>query len=338
MAYLYKQCILLSDLPITGWYRYRDMFQILPPTASMKKAPYLIGGNKPCIFQWKSRKADAVRINSVTQEEIPDWVLDVELSSEVFREIVLVLGVISVNRISCSTGKQGWFIPTEREGDIEPIWGQESYFCREISANISSFSEVTGLDAIPMIPSNRHYNTLYQHMDNVFSLPEDITLILDAYFILSEVDKNAFLCASTLFEQGANTWSISPSLSFVGFVSCLETLVNVENNDTPVEKCEQCQQKKHQVTKKFLNFMLKYGNNDSTFKKFSNKIYKYRSEIVHSGQLLNGDLMPEKFGHHDSIEDDEFRRGVIRACRICMVNWLFERAKNTHPTMLKRDS
>ncbi|RRA93605.1 hypothetical protein CF109_12705 [Aeromonas veronii] len=97
----------------------------------------------------------------------------------------------------------------------------------------------------------------------------------------------------------------------------------------PVEKCEQCQQKKHQVTKKFLNFMLKYGNDDPTFKKFSNKIYKYRSNIVHSGQLLNGDLMPEKFGHHDSIEDDEFRRGVIRACRICMVNWLFERAKNT---------
>ncbi|MNQ83902.1 hypothetical protein D3C85_990050 [compost metagenome] len=296
-----------------------------------------MGGSNPFIFQWRSKKTDAVRKNPVSQEYLPDWLLDNELSSETFREIVLVLGVISANRVFCSTGKQGWFISMNCEDDFEPIWGQESYFCREVSANISSFSEVTCLDSIPVTPSNRHYNYLYHHIDDVFSLPEDITLILDSYFILSEADKNAFLSACALFEQGANTWSVSPSLSFIGFVSCLETLVNIENKNIPVEKCAQCQQKKHQVTKKFLNFMSKYGNDDPSFKKFSNRIYTYRSNIVHSGQLLNGDLMPAKFGHHDSIEDDDFRKGVIRACRICMVNWLIERAKNTPPTMFKRD-
>ncbi len=82
MTYLYKQCTLLSDLPITGWYQYRDMFQILPPSDAMKKTPYTMGGSNPFTFQWRSKKTDAVRKNPVSQEYLPDWLLDNELSRE----------------------------------------------------------------------------------------------------------------------------------------------------------------------------------------------------------------------------------------------------------------
>ena len=325
MTDLYRQAIVLSALPVTGWYRYKDIFQIIPPTEALKRPP-AAQAHHPLIFQWRYTASKEQRTIS-GHFDVPQWLLDKENSAEKARELLLALGVFLTTRIFEYRERQSWFVDLENTGSdaLEPKWGQELYTAQDFKSSIENFSSVEGVQKTNEIESNHYFNKRFIEYDAVFDTPQNLKLLLDCFFSLSANDKNAFLSSCALFEQGMEVWGMSPSLSFVGFVSCLETLVNADNRDVTVEKCSECGQDRHRVTKKFHDFFLKYGDASPEFKKYAMKIYKYRSKVVHTGELFNGEVMPEKFGSDERIYDDDFRRSVIRTCRICMVNWVLAR-------------
>lgn len=325
MTDLYRQAIVLSTLPVTGWYRYKDIFQIIPPTDAVKR-PSITSAHHPLIFQWRYPASKEQRTIS-GNFEVPQWLLDKENSAEKARELLLALGVFLTARIFEYRGKQSWFVDLENAGSetLEPKWGQELYTAQNFQSPIESLSSVVEIQKIEEIESNQYFNRRFIEYDAVFDVPQNLNFLLDRFFNLSANDKNSFLSSCALFEQGMEVWSTSPSLSFVGFVSCLETLINAEHKDAAVEKCSECGQDRHRVTKKFRDFFLAYGDDSQEFKKYAMKIYKYRSKVVHTGELFNGEVIPEKFGSDGRIHDNDFRRGVIRTCRICMVNWMLAR-------------
>lgn len=325
MTDLYRQAIVLSSLPVIGWYRYRDVFQILPPHEELKRPPAVLA-HHPLIFQWRYPESKEPR-TILGHFDVPKWVLDKENAAEQARELLLVLSVLLSNRIFEYHGRQSWFVDLEKTGSsaLDPKWGQELYTGQDFKGSIENFSSVDGVPAIEEVESNHYFNRRFISYDAVFDIPKDLTWLLDRFFDLSSEDKKAFLSSCALFEQGVDVWSMYPSLSFVGFVSCLETLINVDNRDVTVERCNECGQDRHRVTRKFRDFFLRYGDDSPEFKKYAMKIYKYRSRVVHTGELFNGEVMPEQFGSDNRIYDDDFRRSVIRTCRICMVNWMLAR-------------
>lgn len=325
MTDLYRQAIVLSAQPVTGWYRYKDIFQIIPAADTVKRPPAR-RAHHPLIFQWRYVASKEPRI-LYGDFDVPQWLLDKESSAEKARELLLALGVFLTNRIFEYRGKQSWFVNLENSGleALQPQWGQELYTTYDFKSPIESLSSVVEIQKIDEIESNHYFNRDFVYHDAVFDVPQNLNLLLDCFFSLPVDDKNAFLSSCALFEQGMDVWSISPSLSFVGFVSCLETLVNAEYRNVEVEKCSVCRQDRYRVSKKFLDFFLKYGDDSKEFRKYAMKIYKYRSKVVHTGELFNGEVMPEKFGSDERIDENDFRRSVIRTCRICMINWMLAR-------------
>lgn len=222
-----------------------------------------------------------------------------------------------------------WYLDLEGGpgGVSEAKWGQRSYYANGVANSIEGFASVEGMKKIDELEINSYFNRRYISFDAVFDAPQNLTTLLDGYFGLSDEDKKAFLSSCALFEQGVEAWSMYPSLSFVGLVSCLETLINADNKGTKVETCKECNQDRHRVVKKFRDFFQRYGNDSKEFKEYALKIYKYRSRVVHTGELFHGEVMPEKFASGERIDVDEFRRSVIRTCRVCMVNWINSRVK-----------
>ena len=326
MADLYRQAIVLSSLPVKGWYRYRDVFQILPPNKNLKN-PHVVSAHHPFIFQWKYPESTEPRSKS-PDFDVPKWVRDKDNAAEKAREILLILGVFLNNRIFEYRGRQGWFIDLEDEAprNSEPRWGQEAYFARGFDANIEGFDDVEELSEVEEVATSEYLNRRFITYDAAFEVPKDLGFLLSSYFSLSQENKSSFLSSCALFEQAIDAWGAYPSLSFVGFVSCLETLINADHKGVKVERCGECGQERHRVAQKFREFFLKYGNDSQEFKRYAMKIYRYRSKVVHTGELFSGEVMPLDFDSHESIiNDDEFRRSVIRTCRICMVNWLISR-------------
>lgn len=322
MSDLFRQAVVLTRLPVKGLYRYRDIFQVLPPRDDFTK-PNAMVGHYPLIFQWKYQAPQVVE-KEPGQPEMPHWVHENDASGAKAREIFLVLGVFLNSRLFEYQGKKSWFLPLDEShrGSMEPLWGQELYTVRDFSNSIDDLSDVDGIEEIEKVESNTYFNRYAETLDAVFDLPKDLDCLLDAYFELDANRRERFLSACALFEKGAELWGSQPSLSFIAFVSSLETLINLEHKDEEVEKCGECGQDRYRVTKKFRDFFAKYGSDSPEFKKYSMEIYNYRSKVVHTGELFVGEVIPEKFGSHDRIFDDDFRRSVTRTVRMCIANWL----------------
>lgn len=127
---------------------------------------------------------------------------------------------------------------------------------------------------------------------------------------------------------------ISHSLGFAALVSALETLVAFEHHGKDVERCSTCGQERHRVTKKFQDFVIKYGYQDPRFQKQAQKLYSVRSKILHEGRLRLADDPRHPFwemythGGPGSIDAhapyaEAWQHGeLVALARICFVHWL----------------
>lgn len=158
-----------------------------------------------------------------------------------------------------------------------------------------------------------------------FILPDYVESFFDAYFSLDADDLFVFRKACYLFYSGVELRSTNPSFSFASFVSAIETLMAHEAE--PPAHCKECGQPKYRLRAGFRDFILKYGyggKNSTEGNKFSNKLYDYRSKILHAGQLLMGDMFWHAPDNDDDIVDLEesfLHKELLGATRICLVNW-----------------
>ena len=171
---------------------------------------------------------------------------------------------------------------------------------------------------------------------NEIDLPSNIDLILAKYFNLSKEEQK--ICDSSLhqFCNALDLFNTMKSLSFFAFVSCIETLVNYEFKDVIVEfDCNDCKSIKsssHQCNKcgkpiwgisaKYREFLFKYVANNIEAKKLYNKIYNIRSQITHTGFLINGDNFID-WDFNDKTESINIKHlEVMQLCRRAVGNWL----------------
>ena len=322
----YRRVIALSNIPITGWYRYSDSFQILPADADAPRPPAVLN-HHPCIIEFRFEIDETPR-ERPDGNVLPQWVTNNDDAFKILKEILLLLSAFSHDRVFTYSHKQSWFIPMgtkEEEPASKNIqWGQEGYTYEAFESDIESLSD-SEAEPIQLIETNEYFNRYGRRIDQEYDLPENINELLDTYFSLEKNEKDSFLSACILHNQGMKIWSEHPSLSFAAFVSSLETLITVEHKGTKIEACKECGQERYRVIKKFRDFFGKYGSPSPEFRKYAVKIYKYRSKILHRGELFMGEITPIRFGSMEGFDDDELRRSIIRTCRICFVNWLLNR-------------
>ncbi len=240
--------------------------------------------------------------------------------------------------------KQYWFIPitgSRPEAEENPtasVWGQLGYMTSN-NGSIEEFSK-PGCDHAKMVPMKEYYaqwrDAQYVGQENHLDLPDILDQLLDAYLSLENSQKKAFYAACHLYNQALDIYNNAPSLSLIAAVSGIEALVKSEllNDGEKVTKCKECGAEpsletcsccglpRHRVGSRFREFLKRYGSPE--LKQFSDSLYKFRSSIAHTGELLREDLFDHGFYVDEKDEQEMFRRNALEVVRTTMLNWLLE--------------
>lgn len=338
-----RQEIVMSEIRVTGIFKYKDIFQMRPIYSDAPVLEWPIG-HHPFLLEYKY----TVPHSSETKynPELLDLVLSTEIdhdsSDKTKKWILLALSMFSKFRVFQypAAHEQQWFITLPHDsknlnGSLIPLWGYPGYGYQGIVARI--IDGFSGEDILPLQlrKTNEYYSTerarthVIGQTPTEFELPERIGEFLDAYLSLPEKAREKYLSACSLFDQGVELFYRMPSLAFAACVSSLETLIAADNEDQPREVCKSCGQPKYKVRQGFLEFIRKYGDDSQETRKIADKIYGRRSSLLHEGQLFLGETGPRTIETADDwLKDDHMRRDVIRFFRACIINWLITRNKD----------
>lgn len=322
MTETFKSFIMLTNANVTGQYRYRDVFQILPAPDHFPRAPCL-EAHHPCLLELKYSFTPDPSKKMLDQTEVPDWMQRKDYERKLICEIMNLFGVFSFSKFVNTQDIHSWTVRAEGGLAAEPEWRQLSYFVREHQHEIDKFTN-SPISKIEEIDTTKFYNFGARYTGSDFSIPDLFGATLYAYYNLDQDSKSAFLRSATLFNNAVKIQSISPSISFACFVSSIESLVDYIHKGVKVEKCRECSAPRYAVTKKFTDFLTKYSSESKELIRFYKQAYGQRSKILHAGALFLGEHIPKDWGESD-WEAYHMNSGIERICRIAFTNWILDK-------------
>jgi len=321
MTETFKSFIMLTNANVTGKYRYRDKFQILPAPDDFPRAPCL-EAHHPCLLELKYNfTPDPNKIS--LDKEVPDWIQRQDYETKLIHEIARLFDVFSFSKFVFTQNNHSWTIRTDDDIAVAPEWRQLSYFVNGHKHEISEFTN-SPVDQIEQIQTAKFYNFGARYTGSDFSIPDLLSNIFDAYYSLESDDKNAFLRSAALFNNAIRIKSISASISFACFVSSIETLVDYHHKGVKIEKCKECSTPRYSVTRKFTDFLTQYSSESAELIRFYKQSYSQRSKILHAGALFTGEHIPVEWAESD-WEAYHMNSGIERVCRVAFANWILER-------------
>ncbi len=314
---------------ISGYYRYKNEFQIYPLDPSLKGVANL---HRPLCIEF-CYDPSKIKID----ERKPKQIYKFDHENSIVREYLFLLNVFTQYLFYLYDSDQCWFFPLSSEDGLDNIknlkgynehikscWGQKS-FNGDINSDFISIKEnefsILKLEKIKEEQSDTYFNVYGKRLNSdPVTFPSDINLYLDEYFKFTKEKKNDFLSAVSLFTSGMvlrdNRSHLS--LSFASFISSIETLSAFDYKGKSVEKCSECNQERYRVSKKFRDFFEFYIKEDKDLAKYIKRIYSIRSKILHNGQLFLSDIKENQFSDILEIEH------MIRLIRISIINWLLK--------------
>ena len=330
-----------------GWYRYRDVFQLMParpptnpPNVMMHDYPLILDLKyDPRIWTERSstddlwsrdaweRKRDE-RMNSVQgsveQTETYHQISRERRQPAIVKELQVLLTVLT-NYTFIDYGRypNSWFITLINS---EPIWGQVDYRSQELADKVGSFS-VTSVDPVKVTSSAQYYRRTRNVFAEDIEFPSYLDELFTLYFSLDPRKKQAFYAACLLWVQ-ANDPHMPPSMSLVTEVSAIETLVHWEDPDPETcrcgaflgpDKCSVCGNTKHGLRRRFRDFITNYAGESN--RTIANEMYDHRSSVAHRGDLLRDDLFDSGFNVGGKDEQMIFRITASKVTRIAIVRW-----------------
>ena len=316
--------VIFCNHPISAKYRFKDVFQILPPNKSWPKPSFLLADH-PFILEFKlnDELLDLYKNKKPKNsfDERPESILDLSKQSDFQKELTSLLNLFTTNRFYSYAG-QKWLMPSR--GHKLTFGGIGYSLSRKRLGKRYFYEYFSSRKNIPTVPlaSPETYHNKIRAIGDDFEFPAHIDDLFEKYYFkLNANSKNAFRKTTILFNTALDLIGISRSIAFSAFVTCIETLMEVEK---PIknERCKGCGQPMYKVRKRFLDFLLKYGNQTAEFKKHADAIYKLRSKIMHTGDLF----MSEMISHDIDSQAFFSTANVERTVRICLINWLLASA------------
>lgn len=280
IIFSYERFAHIEHLPLFSIYPCPEDYP--RPPAEIGHYPYFIDFKVPeltkkmGLVEYSFELGKKPKFKDYRAFPIPDIVAKNDSRMSTFNEISYLVNALSPVRIFSYSGNQHWTISIEKE--MKMIYGQEGYLPPKHEYN---------LDKIHSLPD-------YENIDPIlltYLKPNEGKYILrlselfDLYFnCTDEIKKDCYLNACTVLSKSFDLQTIDWSASYIFMVSALEALIEIENKDFKVENCKSCGQPKYKVSRKFKDFIDKYGYEVDN--KTKNEFYKIRSGIAHSGQLL----------------------------------------------------
>lgn len=333
MKIKFYKVIIFSDNPLTTHFRFEDRFQIYPYTSP----------NAPFADKTKLHPiALEYWVNQDTEVKIPKEFVGLEklykqsaISMLPQTKILSLLSSLTNYRFYVPQIKLQWFCGITAGASEEEINNQRSisgintYWYPEMFAEtqINSFSEPNFPNMV-LKPNPDYFRSITLVENEEIFFPQYISTALHNYFAIPKEIQHIIESSSSLINNGIALRGSMNSLSYISFISSIETLVDFEFKNEKVKKCECCGTESYRVMGKFRDFIFKYVSTADETKKQIAAIYKLRSKIAHSGELLLADNIFEWGDENVKNEQWEIHLSVMQLSRTALTNWLLSAANN----------
>jgi hypothetical protein len=336
----YERAIVFTKVPLNGYYRYKDIFQIFPAAfTDMPDNPYK--RHYPNILEfWFT---DEEKIDRETEYENLKELMSITATTVTKRDkIISLLNSFTNNSFFLYNNFDGvWAMPilfneetkeiSEEVNFLSAQWCSEGFHFPTLAAQLQ-ITEFTRLE-LKEVEKKQHrlFYLSYPSLDSDRTIPivfpSSFDTILDSYFALEK--EILFIVDSAIAYNAAAIELLSKkrTLALLASFTAMETMVNLEYRDIEAEKCEKCGQLKFSVSKKFREYLLKYIGHSTENKKKFNSYYSLRSKIVHTGMRLKAEVLFSEFPRTEL--DDEFitRVAILQLGKMAIANWLIMNSK-----------
>jgi Apea-like HEPN len=282
---------------IEGYFKYKDIFQILPVPPQAPKQEYIVGGH-PFLLQYQYISSSNVSVDNARRMKR-------------LTELGLLLHFLSGRIIVYPSvySESAWVFNRVNDKDWSTSWKQIAYNYDGFTTKPEKYDSVENLNLIPI--GERHSNEL--------TLMADSSEILNKVFS-SDSTKYAKLIKSLYwYYLSSKTWIVSHSVSYVSLITSIECLLEGIDKcscgsakiQKGVEVCDICGEPKYKIGKSIKEFIQKHAG--LTFNKLSpqekRQIYNIRSEMVHGSDIYPRDLNSQFTSYSQSL-DDSFHRHI----------------------------
>jgi hypothetical protein len=308
---MYYRYPVLTKTPYTDFFRYRDIFQILPfqeEEFNLNLSEYhfvsILEINLEELFKYVDKSIDFQQIFIENNQLLESGKESINLTEAeplikcdhyINYAKSLVLGILSTITLFehfdyPNETSNGWFreIPPKNK-ELTIKWGKK--WLPISNSPIESFSKTQFFNRIEEKNPLEYFKTIDSSYKKI-KFPSDIEEKLNKFFTLDievrEVLDNSF----TYFLHANHVKDDFPSLAIVSLVNSIENLVNYNHKNTTVEKCNECGQDRFRITKKFNDFLDKNLEGYYSRKEIGGMIgdiYSKRSKIVHTGNLYKSE-------------------------------------------------
>lgn len=334
----YKTIVFCSN-PVKGVFRYKDVFQIYPINSSQAPHDDNIKMH-PLILEYCVREEKEIDVVKSLAEH-QDIISTLASSANLQKFILRALSTFSNYYFFSPRSYLQWFIKVN--GSEEEVNSQKSevglnhfyYPGMEKENQIIAFSKTDFAE----IPAKEHAEP-FMHLDidgkEMVTFSKYIKGAFHNFYILSTEEQNQLYAAITLINNGLEIKDDLRSMSFISFISSIETMVALENKHVPNERCETCGQERYKVVAKFKDYLLKYASDNPKIKKDIDAIYGLRSKIVHAGMLLLGDTDLDLSDSKSTDAQLHIHLQAMQVSRLSLMNWILKRDEENKRKWLKK--
>lgn len=341
----YYRKIVFTHAKLSGSFRFEDKFQISPiDTQGKPYSPY--APHFPLFLEYT--------IDFLNEE--PEDIFEigaVRLNKE--KEILNLLSCLTNHRFfNYDSSMMGWGISLPNklkedlsEREIHSPKNQESqlfmgvYIYRglEEDMRIEQFSDIQ--NEIEQKDARMHEYYVDNPIDDYnheIKIPDTLNSALHFYYNLSPKTREKINSCIYLACDGMDISANKRSLSFLSYVSAIEGLVSMEEDDkdiifkcqsckaikTSLYTCPQCGRPIWGIKQKFVNFLAKFVAGSEKSRKIYKDIYNLRSKMTHTGKLFASDyeLSFNENRNEKDYNDWLMRLQTLQLFRISLNSWL----------------
>lgn len=298
----FHRSIIFSNIPLTGNYRFADVFQISR-------------GNKT----WPLNKEDISSSSPITLEYNSQYYRHFNIINPEMKNEHLIKTQEKFRHIDF---KKELFALLSLVGNAD-FYSANNYYLSndELGSDYFAPSFITQEEAKPIVLKDNHIFEELIHNGLSIEFPESIDSFFSNYFQLNKLYLDKFRMSLMLFYNSNKIRKYSPSMSYVALISSIENLVDFEVKIANVkfDSCKLCSQPEYKVSRRFKDFMKKYCmNQEPAFNKYLNTVYSKRSDIAHLGKLLYSDYAETEYDIHGENQLNTLKKYV----RIALYNWV----------------
>jgi hypothetical protein len=287
--------------PVQGWWRYLDLFQILPVPAHAPRHEFAMG-NMPflCEFRYDFPRNHHLNLNRRLSTIWPiHLVLNALLTSPITRW---------PHGQTASSSQSFWVMLRSNSG--LPEWKidylRQCYHYKDFQDVSEGFSSVDEIPPISTLPANDYYGRLHGSCDPLV-LPDDLGHSFDLFYGATQERREKILrCAFWINEMDQST---SASLKMICAVQAIDALLG----EVP----------RGQRTAQFGEFLNQFAFSPAVSDAERRELFKIRSELSHGlRDPLIMDLPDYPYLHPLGHKDSRLGHGALSSARAAFYNWL----------------